>query len=119
MIVNARNFGPFSSMFNGLMHTSGDAVVPMLPADLQDPPEVILEFVKRWEEGNEIVYGIRANREESWPDARPSARIYYRLVNRCANIDIPINAGEFQLIDRIVVVVDCGNARITTPTCAA
>jgi glycosyltransferase involved in cell wall biosynthesis len=102
VIVNARNFGPFNSMFNGLLHTSGDAVVPMLAADLQDPPEVILEFVKRWEEGYEVVYGIRANREESWP-MRTMRSIYYRLVNRCANIDIPINAGEFALIDRVLV----------------
>ena len=102
VIVNARNFGPFNSMFNGLLSTSGDAVVPMLAADLQDPPEVILEFVKRWEEGYRVVYGIRANREESWP-MRTMRAIYYRLVNRFANIEIPLNAGEFQLIDRVVV----------------
>jgi polyisoprenyl-phosphate glycosyltransferase len=102
VIVNARNFGPFRSMFNGLMNTSGDAVIPMLAADLQDPPEVILEFVKRWEEGYQVVYGIRANREESW-FMRLLRGIYYRLVNRFANIEIPLNAGEFQLIDRVLV----------------
>ena len=102
VIVNARNFGPFRSMFNGLMSASGDGVVPFLPADLQDPPEVIVEFVKRWEEGYEVVYGIRANREENWL-MRAARGTYYRLVNRFANIEIPINVGEFQLIDRKVV----------------
>jgi glycosyltransferase involved in cell wall biosynthesis len=102
VILNARNFGPFRSMFNGLMSASGDAVVPCLAADLQDPPEVIIEFVKRWEEGYEVVYGIRANREEGWL-MRTARGIYYRLVNRFANVEIPINVGEFQLIDRKVV----------------
>jgi polyisoprenyl-phosphate glycosyltransferase len=102
VIVNARNFGPFRSMFNGLMSATGDGVVPFLAADLQDPPEVILDFVKRWEEGYEVVYGIRANREESWL-MRTARGIYYRLVNRFANIEIPINVGEFQLIDKKVV----------------
>lgn len=102
VIVNARNFGPFRSMFNGLMSASGDGVVPFLAADLQDPPEVIVEFVRRWEQGFEVVYGIRANREESWV-MRVARGIYYRLVNRFANIEIPINVGEFQLIDRKVV----------------
>jgi polyisoprenyl-phosphate glycosyltransferase len=102
VILNARNFGPFRSMFNGLLSATGDGVVPMLAADLQDPPEVILEFVKRWEEGYEIVYGIRANREESWL-MRTMRAVYYRLVNRFANIEIPLNVGEFQLIDKALV----------------
>ncbi len=102
VIANARNFGPFRSLFNGLMSASGDGVVPFLAADLQDPPEIILDFVKIWEEGYEVVYGIRANREESWL-MRVARGIYYRLVNRFANIEIPINVGEFQLIDRKVV----------------
>jgi polyisoprenyl-phosphate glycosyltransferase len=102
VILNARNFGPFRSMFNGLLSTSGDAVVPFLPADLQDPAEVIVDFVRHWEAGHKIVYGIRANREEGLL-MRTARSVYYGLVNRFANIEIPRNVGEFQLIDRAVV----------------
>ena len=104
VIVNARNFGPFRSMFNALLSADGDAVVVFLPADLQDPPELIPEFVKRWEQGFEVVYGIRADREEGF-FLRSARRIYYRLVNQLAEIEIPPDVGEFQLIDRVVVNV--------------
>ena len=66
VIVNARNFGPFRSAFNGLLSARGDAVVVFLAADLQDPPELIVDFVRRWESGYEVVYGVRRRREESW-----------------------------------------------------
>jgi len=102
VIFNARNFGPFRSTFNGVLSTSGDAVVVLLAADLQDPPEVIVDFVRHWEHGNEIVYGIRANRQESWL-MRNTRRLYYRLVSRFASIDIPNDVGEFQLVDKVVV----------------
>jgi polyisoprenyl-phosphate glycosyltransferase len=101
LIVNSRNFGAFNSLMNGLLATRGDAAV-FLPADLQDPPEVILDFVRHWEAGYEVVQGIRANREEGRL-MRILRGQYYRLVNRCANIEIPLNVGEFQLIDRVVV----------------
>jgi glycosyltransferase involved in cell wall biosynthesis len=91
IIVNARNYGPFRSTFNALLRTSGDAVVVMLPADLQDPPELIADFVRHWEKGYEIVYGIRANREEGIL-LRIARSIYYRLVARFAEIEIPRNA---------------------------
>ena len=102
VIVNSRNFGPFCSTFNGLMSTSGDAVVVLLAADLQDPPEVVASFVKRWEEGYEVVYGIRNKREEGFLMHRVR-RLYYWTVSRFADIIIPPNVGEFQLIDRVVV----------------
>jgi glycosyltransferase involved in cell wall biosynthesis len=102
VILNARNFGPFRSLFNGVMAAGGDAVVLFLPADLQDPPEVIPEMVKHWQEGYQVVYGIRANREESAP-MRFIRRRYYRLVKRWAEVDIPVDVGEFQLVDRQVV----------------
>lgn len=102
VILNARNFGPLASIFNALLATSGDAVVPLLAADLQDPAEVIVDFVKEWEKGHKIVYGVRSNREESFV-MRSARSFYYRLVNRFANIDIPLDVGEFQLIDRVVV----------------
>jgi glycosyltransferase involved in cell wall biosynthesis len=102
VIVNARNFGPFCSTFNGLMSTTGDAVVVLLAADLQDPPELVVEFVRRWEEGHEVVYGIRQRREEGFLMHRVR-RLYYWTVSKFADITIPPNVGEFQLIDRKVV----------------
>jgi glycosyltransferase involved in cell wall biosynthesis len=102
IILNARNFGPFRSMFNGLMSTRGDAAVVMLPADLQDPPEVIPRMVALWIAGNEVVQGVRKNREEGLA-MRAARRGYYRLVRRFANIDIPEDVGEFQLVDRVIV----------------
>jgi glycosyltransferase involved in cell wall biosynthesis len=102
VIVNARNFGALRSDYNGVLATSGDAVLVFLPADLQDPPEVIPDLVKHWEAGNEIVYGIRATRQEGLL-MRSARRIFYRLVRRMADIDVPVDAGEFQLIDRKVV----------------
>ena len=102
IIVNARNFGPFRSTFNGLMQARGSAVVPMLAVDLQDPPELIAEFVKRWEDGHEIVYGIRKNREENM-FLVAARKIYYRTVNAFADVYIPPDVGEFQLIDKVVL----------------
>lgn len=101
VIANSRNFGPFNSMFNGLLATSGDAIIPFVPADLQDPPQLIPEFVKLWEAGYKIVYGVRDSREESFL-LHSVRRAYYRLVNRFANMEIPVNVGEFSLIDKQV-----------------
>lgn len=102
IIVNARNYGPFRSTFNGLSKTIGDAVLVMFPADLQDPTDMIPRFVEKWEQGYEVVYGIRANREES-KIMHSIRKIYYRVLSQCADVDIPLDAGEFQLIDKIVV----------------
>ncbi|HEY5313468.1 MAG TPA: glycosyltransferase family 2 protein [Pirellulales bacterium] len=102
VIFNARNFGPFRSTFNGLLNTAGDAVVVLLAADLQDPPEVMVDFVRTWEQGYEVVYGIRANRQEGWL-LRTTRRLYYRLAGLLANIHLPPDVGEFQLVDRVVV----------------
>jgi glycosyltransferase involved in cell wall biosynthesis len=102
VILNARNFGPFCSTFNGLMATTGDAVVVLLAADLQDPPELVPEFVKRWEQGYQVVYGIRNQREESFLMHR-IRKLYYWMVSKFADIHIPPNVGEFQLVDRVIV----------------
>jgi glycosyltransferase involved in cell wall biosynthesis len=102
VIFNARNFGPFRSAFNGIVSTAGDAVMLMLAADLQDPPELLPRFVRLWEEGNEVVYGVRGQREEGWL-MRRVRRAYYRTVSTLADISIPLNVGEFQLVDRKVV----------------
>ncbi|MFT3965698.1 MAG: glycosyltransferase family 2 protein [Sphingobium sp.] len=107
VILNARNYGPFRSNFNALRAATGDAVVVFLPADLQDPPEMIAEFVRLWESGVEVVAGARINRQESLT-LRACRAIFYRLVRGLSDIDIPVNVGEFQLIDRKVwrAVVD-------------
>ena len=101
VIVNSRNFGGPNSMFNGMLSATGDAVIPLVPADLQDPPALIPEFVKLWEQGYEIVYGVRSNREES-SIMHAVRKSYYGLVNRFANINIPLNVGDFTLIDKKV-----------------
>ncbi len=102
IIANARNFGPLRSMFNGLLNACGNAVLAFLAADLQDPPELIPDFVKKWEQGYHVVYGIRKKREEGFAMVC-LRRLYYRLVNKFADIYIPPDVGEFQLIDRAVV----------------
>ena len=71
IIVNARNFGALRSNYNGVLAATGDAVLVFLPADLQDPPEVIPQMVAHWEAGNEIVYGIRASARKAFCSARP------------------------------------------------
>lgn len=102
VIVNARNFGPLRNTFNGVMASSGDAVILFLPADMQDPPELIPQFVELWEKGYEIVYGIRATREEHWL-WRSVRNLYYRLLTRFSDIVVPPGVGDFQLVDRRVV----------------
>nr|WP_070959188.1 glycosyltransferase family 2 protein [Hyphomonas sp. Mor2] len=101
VVVNSRNFGVFRSSFNGLRHADGDAVLVMLPVDLQDPPEKLPEFVKLWESGYDIVAGARSNREESWL-LRRTRWIFYRIVNSLSDFEISPDVGEFQLIDKKV-----------------
>ena len=101
VIINSRNFGAFNSMFNGMLAATGDAVIPFLPADSQDPPELIPQFIAKWKDGFDIVYGVRSNREETWL-MHSIRKLYYRLVNQFASINIPLNVGEFTLIDNKV-----------------
>lgn len=102
IIVNSRNVGPFRNMWNAMKSATGDAVVPLLPADLQDPPEIIPQFVERWEGGDLIVYGVRKNRQESIV-MRTLRNIYYRIIYRFADAVIPRNSGEFLLADKRVI----------------
>jgi glycosyltransferase involved in cell wall biosynthesis len=102
VISNSRNVGPFRNMWNAMKSATGDAVIPLLPADLQDPPCVIPELVKNWELGFLVTYGVRANREESWL-MRLGRGTYYRIIKRFASAVIPINSGEFLLADKRVV----------------
>ncbi len=102
VIVNARNFGPLRSTYNGVMAATGDAVLLFLPADLQDPPSLLPEFVKLWETGYEVVYGIRAQRNEPWL-MRSLRTVYYRLLTQFSDLQVPPGVGDFQLVDRKVV----------------
>lgn len=102
VILNARNFGPLRSNYNGVMAASGDAVLLFMPADLQDPPELVPRFVRLWEAGNEIVYGIRKIREEG-AVMRGLRGLYYRLLTGLSELPLPPGVGDFQLVDRKVV----------------
>jgi polyisoprenyl-phosphate glycosyltransferase len=102
VISNSRNVGPFRNMWNAMKSSTGDAVIPLLPADLQDPPSVIPKFVKNWERGFFVTYGVRANREESLM-MRFARGSYYRIVKKFASAVIPLNSGEFLLADKRVI----------------
>ena len=102
VILNSRNFGGNRSTFNGIMRTSGDAVFVFVPADMQDPPELIPEFVHKWEQGFKVVYGIRKKRQESFLLVC-AKKLYYRVVSRVADVKILPDVGDFQLVDRAVV----------------
>lgn len=98
----ARNFGKEAALKAGLDHVRGRAVIPM-DADLQDPPELILELVAKWREGFEVVHAQRIDRSsDSW-FKRVTAASFYRLHNRLADVRIPENVGDFRLLDRRVV----------------
>lgn len=101
VILNSRNFGVLKNTYNGVKNATGDAVLLFLPADMQDPPELIVEFVRLWEQGYEIVYGIRAERQEGLV-LRSARKIYYRVLSRLTYVDYPPDAGDFQLVDRKV-----------------
>lgn len=98
----SRNFGFQIAATAGLDHASGDAVI-LTDADLQDPPEVYPEMIAKWREGYDVVYGIRASREgETWFKLF-TAKLFYRLIYRITSINIPLDTGDFRLMDRRVV----------------
>ena len=101
VINHARAFGSQSAFTSGMTIATGDAVV-LLDGDLQDPPELIAEFVKHWQEGYDVVYGERVQREAS-PFMRFAYKRFYRVFRRLAYINLPLDAGDFGLIDRRVV----------------
>ena len=102
VILNSRNVGPFRNMWNAMKNATGDAIIPLLPADLQDPAEIIPSFVKNWEKGDLVVYGVRSNRQEFWM-MRFLRSIYYKLIRKFADAVIPLNSGEFLLADKLVI----------------
>ncbi|GAB4538719.1 MAG: glycosyltransferase family 2 protein [Anaerolineales bacterium] len=103
-VIFARNFGHQVAITAGWDYARGDAVV-IIDADLQDPPEVILELAKKWKEGYEVVYAVRAEREgETW-FKKFSAAMFYRLIYSITDVKIPVDTGDFRLMDRKVVNV--------------
>ena len=98
----SRNFGKEAALTAGLDVATGDLVVP-LDADLQDPPELIGEFVGLWEQGYDVVYGVRSDRSSDTRAKRWSAGAFYRLFNWVAEHEIPASTGDFRLMDRAVV----------------
>ena len=103
-VIFARNFGHQIAITAGWDYARGDAVV-IIDADLQDPPELILEMAKKWKEGYEVVYAVRAEREgESWFKLW-TASLFYRIIYRITDVKIPLDTGDFRLMDRKVVDV--------------
>ncbi len=103
-VIFARNFGHQIAVTAGLDYSRGQAVV-IIDADLQDPPEVILELIAKWKEGFEVVYAVRGEREgETW-FKKTTASLFYRLIYRITDVKIPLDTGDFRLMDRKVVNV--------------
>jgi polyisoprenyl-phosphate glycosyltransferase len=101
VITFSRNFGHQIAISAGMDHASGDAVV-VIDADLQDPPEVILEMIAKWKEGYDVVYGKRGERQGETAFKKATAFLFYRLLRSMTDVDIPTDVGDFRLIDRKV-----------------
>ena len=102
-VINfARNFGHQNAVTAGMDYARGDAVI-VIDADLQDPPEVILQLLEKWREGYQVVYAVRSERKgETW-FKKFTAKLFYRLIYRITDVDIPVDTGDFRLMDRQVV----------------
>ena len=100
----ARNFGKDVALSAGLAHARGRAVIP-IDCDLQHPPELIPEMVAKWRAGADMVVGVRTRRTEEGMVRRGAARLYYGMMRRMTNVEIPRNAGDFRLLDRKIVDV--------------
>ncbi len=103
-VIFARNFGHQIAVTAGLDYSRGDAVV-IIDSDLQDPPELILDLIAKWKEGYQVVYAVREERVgESWFKLF-TASLFYRLITSITDVKIPLDAGDFRLLDRMVVNV--------------
>lgn len=97
----SRNFGHQPAITAGMDYARGDAIV-VIDSDLQDPPEVILEMIKEWKNGYDVVYGKRLKRKGETFFKKFTAKMYYRTLKNMTNVDIPVDTGDFRLIDRKV-----------------
>jgi glycosyltransferase involved in cell wall biosynthesis len=104
LVTLSRNFGHQLAISAGLDFASGDAVV-IMDGDLQDPPEVVPELAERWREGYDVVYAVRAARTGETRFKRGTASLFYRLMSRLTSIEIPLDAGDFRLVDRRVASI--------------
>lgn len=95
----ARNFGHQIAITAGLDNCKGDAAV-VIDADLQDPPHIILDMVKKWEEGYDVIFGKRRDRAGESAFKLVTAKYFYRFINRLSDVDIPLDTGDFRLMDR-------------------
>jgi dolichol-phosphate mannosyltransferase len=100
-IFHSRNFSSQNSFFSGMQEASGDAVV-LLDGDLQDPPEIISDFANKWLEGFDVVYGVRVKREANF-FMNFLYKTFYRIFKKISYINIPLDAGDFSLIDKKIV----------------
>ena len=98
----SKNFGYQKSIWTGYCHARGDAAI-QIDCDLQDPPELIPEFLNLWEQGNMVVYGVRRTREEEPRLMHAFRKCFYRLVDFLSEDPLPLNAGDFRLIDRKIM----------------
>ncbi len=98
----ARNFGHQVAVTAGMDFTQGNAVV-VIDADLQDPPEVILDLIAKWKEGYEVVYAVRTERQGESAFKLFTAKLFYRVIYRITDVNIPLDTGDFRLMDRRVV----------------
>ena len=98
----SRNFGHQAAVTAGLQYVTGDAIV-IIDADLQDPPELIPEMIKLWEDGNEVIYGKRKSRKGESAFKLLSAKMFYNTLNALSDVEIPKDTGDFRLVDRKVV----------------
>lgn len=102
VILNRRNFGVLKNTYNGVLAATGDAVCLFMPADLQDPPELLPDMVKLWQQGYDVVYGIRHERMEPWLMCK-ARKIFYRLLSAVSYVDYPPDVGDYQLVDQKVI----------------
>ena len=98
----SRNFGHQIAITAGTDHATGQAVA-VIDSDLQDPPEVIIDMYKEWQNGFQVIYGVRAQREGETAFKRMTASLFYRLIRRITNINLPLDTGDFRLMDQRVV----------------
>ena len=101
-VIFARNFGHQIAVTAGLDYSRGDAVI-IIDADLQDPPEVIGKLIEKWREGYQVVYAVRTEREGETRFKTATASAFYRFIDRITDIRIPLDTGDFRLMDRKVV----------------
>ena len=102
IISLSRNFGHQTAITCGLDHANGDAVI-LMDADLQDPPELITQLIEKWRDGYDVVYAVREKRQGEGLFKRGTAALFYRLLRRLTQVDIPLDAGDFRLLSRRAV----------------